>query len=405
MWKWTNPNNIKMIILDGDSLKDEFLNYPYSEDLIIVKAYRNNISLSNDKLAIKYFDIRSLLNNILKEYKNIDSTSIISISEDYLFLKEMMQYHIGTISTVTQKLDYLKYAPDFQNCNLDRIVSILEHKDKGYCAEVISYHGDAIPRMSLIKSKKELLINGDTKEFIIYFGGRYFPAMSAYILNDPLSCLIRKFKKTYIRQIDDFFDLAISFVSYKDKVDLVTYVPLKPSQIKENSYDRFEQLRLKHCMSNDIRLEKTMLCTKDFVQKQNDANQRQENVKGAFKVIEDVKDKNILIIDDVFTTGSTITEIAKTLYGAGAKNVEAIVLAINQLTDATVEYKGITCSSCKEQMVLKVNTINGSLFFGCPNYDKHIATNTSIDFKVGIECLRELNKLEIISIHDLDDMY
>ncbi len=405
MWKWTNPNNIKMIILDGDSLKDEFLNYPYSEDLIIVKAYRNNISLSNDKLAIKYFDIRSLLNNILKEYKNIDSTSIISISEDYLFLKEMMQYHIGTISTVTQKLDYLKYAPDFQNCNLDRIVSILEHKDKGYCAEVISYHGDAIPRMSLIKSKKELLINGDTKEFIIYFGGRYFPAMSAYILNDPLSCLIRKFKKTYIRQIDDFFDLAISFVSYKDKVDLVTYVPLKPSQIKENSYDRFEQLRLKHCMSNDIRLEKTMLCTKDFVQKQNDANQRQENVKGAFKVIEDVKDKNILIIDDVFTTGSTITEIAKTLYEAGAKNVEAIVLAINQLTDATVEYKDITCSSCKEQMVLKVNTINGSLFFGCPNYDKHIATNTSIDFKVGIECLRELNKLEIISIHDLDDMY
>lgn len=229
--------------------------------------------------------------------------------------------------------------------------------------------------------------------------------MSAYILNDPLSCLIRKFKKTYIRQIDDFFDLAISFVSYKDKVDLVTYVPLKPSQIKENSYNRFEQLRLKHCMSNDIRLEKTMLCTKDFVQKQNDANQRQENVKGAFKVIEDVKDKNILIIDDVFTTGSTITEIAKTLYEAGAKNVEAIVLAINQLTDATVEYKGITCSSCKEQMVLKVNTINGSLFFGCPNYDKHIATNTSIDFKVGIECLRELNKLEIISIHDLDDMY
>lgn len=405
MWKWTNPNNIKMIILDGDSLKDEFLNYPYSEDLIIVKAYRNNISLSNDKLAIKYFDIRSLLNNILKEYKNIDSTSIISISEDYLFLKEMMQYHIGTISTVTQKLDYLKYAPDFQNCNLDRIVSILEHKDKGYCAEVISYHGDAIPRMSLIKSKKELLINGDTKEFIIYFGGRYFPAMSAYILNDPLSCLIRKFKKTYIRQIDVFFDLAISFVSYKDKVDLVTYVPLKPSQIKENSYDRFEQLRLKHCMSNDIRLEKTMLCTKDFVQKQNDANQRQENVKDAFKVIKDVKDKNILIIDDVFTTGSTITEIAKTLYEAGAKNVEVIVLAINQLTDATVEYKGITCSSCKEQMVLKVNTINGSLFFGCPNYDKHIATNTSIDFKVGIECLRELNKLEIISIHDLDDMY
>lgn len=404
MWKWTNPNNIKMIILDGDSLKDEFLNYPYSENSIIVKVYRNNTSLSNDKLAIKYFDIRSLLNNILKEYKNIDSTSIVSISEDYLFLKEMMQHHIGTISTVTQKIDYLKYAPDFQDCNIDRIVSILEHKDKGYCAEVISYHGGAIPRMSLIKSKKELLINGDTKEFIIYFGGRYFPAMNSYILNDPLSCLIRKFKKAYIGQIDDFYDLAISFVSYKDNINLVTYVPLKPSQIKENSYDRFKQLQLKHCMSNDICLEKIILCTKDFVQKQNDANQRQENVKDAFEVIEDVKDKNILIIDDVFTTGSTITEIAKTLYEAGAKNVEAIVLAINQLTNAAIECKSLPCPVCGERMILKVNSNNGRLFFGCPNYDKH-TMNTSIDFIDGIEHLRELNKLEIISIYDLDDMY
>ena len=404
MWKWTNPNNIKMIILDGDSLKDEFLNYPYSENSIIVKVYRNNSSLSNDKLAIKYFDIRSLLNNILKEYKNIDSTSIVSISEDYLFLKEMMQHHIGTISTVTQKIDYLKYAPDFQDCNIDRIVSSLEHKDKGYCAEVISYHGGAIPRMSLIKSKKELLINGDTKEFIIYFGGRYFPAMNSYILNDPLSCLIRKFKKAYIRQIDDFYDLAISFVSYKDNINLVTYVPLKPSQIKENSYDRFKQLQLKHCMSNDICLKKIILCTKDFVQKQNDANQRQENVKDAFEVIEDVKDKNILIIDDVFTTGSTITEIAKTLYEAGAKNVEAIVLAINQLTNAAIECKSLPCPVCGERMILKVNSNNGRLFFGCPNYDKH-TMNTSIDFIDGIEHLRELNKLEIISIYDLDDMY
>ena len=285
-----------------------------------------------------------------------------------------------------------------------RIVSILEHKDKGYCAEVISYHGGAIPRMSLIKSKKELLINGDTKEFIIYFGGRYFPAMNSYILNDPLSCLIRKFKKTYIRQIDDFYDLAISFVSYKDNINLVTYVPLKPSQIKENSYDRFKQLQLKHCMSNDICLEKIILCTKDFVQKQNDANQRQENVKDAFEVIEDVKDKNILIIDDVFTTGSTITEIAKTLYEAGAKNVEAIVLAINQLTNAAIECKSLPCPVCGERMILKVNSNNGRLFFGCPNYDKH-TMNTSIDFIDSIEHLRELNKLEIISIYDLDDMY
>ena len=54
----------------------------------------------------------------------------------------MMQYHIGTISTVTQKIDYLRYVPDFQNCNIDRIMSILQQNDNGYCAEVISYYGN-----------------------------------------------------------------------------------------------------------------------------------------------------------------------------------------------------------------------------------------------------------------------
>lgn len=404
MWKWTNPNNIKIIILDGDSLKEDFLNFSFGNNLIVIKVYRNIVSHSDDELIVNYLDIRSLLNNILNKYKDIDSTSIISISEDYLFLKEMMQYHIGTISTVTQKIDYLRYAPDFQNCNIDRIMSILQQNDNGYCAEVISYYGKIVPRTSLIKSKKEIKINGENKDFTIYFGGRYFPKTNSYILNDPLSCFIRKFKDRQIYEINAFFDVAISFVKGEDDVDIVTYVPLKPSQIEDESYDRFKLLKLKHCQSNGIKLEKILLCTKDFVQKQNDANQRQENVKGAFKVIRDVKDKNILIIDDVFTTGSTITEIAKTLYEAGANNVEAIILAINQLTDTVVKYKGIPCPICKEQMVLKVNSNDGSLFFGCPNYNEH-NKNTTINFKDGIECLKELNKLEIISIHDLDDTY
>ena len=39
------------------------------------------------------------------------------------------------------------------------------------------------------------------------------------------------------------------------------------------------------------------------------------------------KDKNILIIDDVFTTGSTINECAKTLKRKGVKKVFALTIA------------------------------------------------------------------------------
>jgi ComF family protein len=58
-----------------------------------------------------------------------------------------------------------------------------------------------------------------------------------------------------------------------------------------------------------------------------ETNQRKKNIKGAFNLIEDVKDKNILLIDDVVTTGSTLREAAKTLKLHGATNVLAITLS------------------------------------------------------------------------------
>ena len=53
------------------------------------------------------------------------------------------------------------------------------------------------------------------------------------------------------------------------------------------------------------------------------------NVKEAFKVInpEMVKEKNILLIDDVVTTGSTLEEIARVLKKAGAKKVWGLTIA------------------------------------------------------------------------------
>lgn len=55
---------------------------------------------------------------------------------------------------------------------------------------------------------------------------------------------------------------------------------------------------------------------------------RRSNVKGAFEVTrpECIKDKNILIVDDIFTTGATIDECADVLYKAGAKLVRSMTL-------------------------------------------------------------------------------
>jgi len=53
------------------------------------------------------------------------------------------------------------------------------------------------------------------------------------------------------------------------------------------------------------------------------------NVRDAFKVFEPEKIewKNILLVDDIFTTGATVSEIAKTLLDAGANRVDVFTLA------------------------------------------------------------------------------
>ena len=55
-------------------------------------------------------------------------------------------------------------------------------------------------------------------------------------------------------------------------------------------------------------------------------NERKRNLAGAFEVKGKIRGK-LIIVDDVYTTGSTMSEIAKTLKKAGAERVEVLTVA------------------------------------------------------------------------------
>ncbi len=55
-----------------------------------------------------------------------------------------------------------------------------------------------------------------------------------------------------------------------------------------------------------------------------DRKERIKNLKSSFKVAADVRNKSILIVDDVFTSGTIVNEAAKALIEEGAVKVNVL---------------------------------------------------------------------------------
>lgn len=219
MWKWTNPKDIKLLILDGDSLEEDYLTYPYSIDnkkikTIIVTKKSKSLVYRNSK---KYYDTYNLIQEIIKN-ANCESYSIVSISRDILFLKSMMEYHIGTILVGSLKYDFLKNIPDYDVFNVEGIVQVLNYKRTGYGAEIFATYNDKKPKMSLLYCSESITLSDESEQNVdLYFGGRYYANKHMYILNDLLSYVVKKFKSRYVKAVDLFFDSACIHIARKEK--------------------------------------------------------------------------------------------------------------------------------------------------------------------------------------------
>lgn len=73
-------------------------------------------------------------------------------------------------------------------------------------------------------------------------------------------------------------------------------------------------------------------------------HQRRENMRGAFAVSrrDAVKDREILLVDDVFTTGTTVSECSKVLLRAGASKVWVATVA--RTLKAEVQVAGMSAT-------------------------------------------------------------
>lgn len=115
------------------------------------------------------------------------------------------------------------------------------------------------------------------------------------------------------------------------RYDLITWVPISQNRKKNRGYDQAMLLAYAVAVElQDVAVE-TLIKIKDTPAQSNIGNaaQRKDNVSGAYRIADQtlVIGKRILLIDDILTTGSTLSECASVLQQAGATEVVGVVFA------------------------------------------------------------------------------
>ncbi len=113
------------------------------------------------------------------------------------------------------------------------------------------------------------------------------------------------------------------------RLDLVMPVPMHSTRKRSRGFNQSELLAAPIAARLSVRLEKAMMKKTRHTTPQSALShaERIENAKGAYQVAADLAGKSILLVDDVVTTGATLSECALALRRAGAKHVYALAFA------------------------------------------------------------------------------
>ncbi len=114
-------------------------------------------------------------------------------------------------------------------------------------------------------------------------------------------------------------------------VEVIVPVPLHPKKQKRRGFNQAAEIALGLGQELRIRVAPKALAKRrdNPAQASLEAEARRENVKGVYEIKEQGKvgGKVVLLVDDVYTTGSTIAECSLILKKAGAKEIRALTIA------------------------------------------------------------------------------
>lgn len=158
------------------------------------------------------------------------------------------------------------------------------------------------------------------KAAIHAFKYRFIPALSG-----PLVELMRKYIKDRTRH-------GLSLFAANP---LIIPIPIAQRRLNWRGFNQAELIAQRIAATYQMELRTDIVSRISFSSQQARMGNREErlkNVSGIFvvddrKLIKSINGKDVLLIDDVCTTGATLNECARVLKDAGARSVAALVIA------------------------------------------------------------------------------
>ncbi len=157
-------------------------------------------------------------------------------------------------------------------------------------------------------------------------------ARSYYDYQKPINTLIMQLKYYGNMYLADVFaqDLANLYFKNYFNADLICCVPMSKKGMRKRGFNQSELLARALSEIVGVPVEVVLIKIKETAnQAKLSREERLKNLKGAFRVTckEKIKDKRVLIVDDVLTTGATSETIAEMLKNKGAKQVFLLTVA------------------------------------------------------------------------------
>ena len=165
----------------------------------------------------------------------------------------------------------------------------------------------------------------------------YEQGTAVWLYDKKMKESIYRFKYHNKREYGDFYTEEIMRHCGSDiqrwKADMIIPVPLHKSKMRKRGFNQAELIARGIGESTGIPVRNDIVVRnrKTLPQKELSLKERQINLKRAFKILDnDVELKIIILIDDIYTTGSTVDGVAEVLLEAGASRVYYVSICIGK---------------------------------------------------------------------------